>query len=135
MNSAALALRTAIVARITGDTDITAALGGARIYDDVPSRSEFPYLVFAQSTANDWSTGTDTGCEHTITLHAWSRARGRMETDVIIAAVADALHDQPLVLDGHRLINLRHEFSDTRRDGDGETFHGIVRFRAVTEED
>jgi len=37
------------------------------------------------------------------------------------------------MLSGHRLINLRHEFSEARRDSDGETFHGIARFRAVTE--
>ena len=36
-------------------------------------------------------------------------------------------------LTGHRLINLRHEFSEARRDPDGETTHGIARFRAVTE--
>jgi len=51
----------------------------------------------------------------------------------VIAAARDALHDQALALTGHRLINLRHEYSEVRRDNDGETFHGIVRFRAVTE--
>lgn len=50
-----------------------------------------------------------------------------------MAATQAALHDQPLALTGHRLINLRHEFSDVRRDADGDTFHGTVRFRAVTE--
>ncbi len=49
------------------------------------------------------------------------------------AADHAALHDQDLTLAGHRLINLRHEFSEARRDSDGETFHGIARFRAVTE--
>ena len=50
-----------------------------------------------------------------------------------MGAVRTALHDQPLTLTGHRLINLRHEFSEARRDPDGETIHGIARFRAVTE--
>jgi hypothetical protein len=45
------------------------------------------------------------------------------------------LHDQDLTLSGHRLVNLRHESSEARRDSDGETFHGIARFRAVTEVD
>ncbi len=44
-----------------------------------------------------------------------------------------ALNDQQLSLDGHRLVNLRHELSEARRDPDGETYHGIARFRAVTE--
>jgi hypothetical protein len=34
---------------------------------------------------------------------------------------------------GHSLINLRHQHSEVRRDPDGETLHGLARFRAVTE--
>jgi hypothetical protein len=43
------------------------------------------------------------------------------------------LHDQPLTLVDHDLVNLRHEFSEARPDPDGDTYHGIVRYRAVTE--
>ncbi len=133
MSSAAFALQQAIFSKLTNDAATAAALGGARIYDDVPTRAEFPFLTFGQSVERDWSTGSDLGYEHTITLHAWSRGRGRKEAQAVIAAARDALHDQDLALTGHRLINLRHEHSEVRRDNDGETFHGIVRFRAVTE--
>jgi hypothetical protein len=133
MSSAAIALQQAIFAKLTSDAATTAALGGTRIYDDVPARAEFPFMTFGQSTERDWSTGTDQGYEHLITLHVWSRARGRKEAQSVIAAARDALHDQDLTLDGHRLINLSHEYSEARRDNDGETFHGISRFRAVTE--
>jgi hypothetical protein len=133
MTSASHAVRSAIIATLTNDLAVTAALGGARIYDDVPTRAEFPYLVFAQTTERDWSTATDAGHEHTVTLHVWSRALGRKEAEAIMAATQTALHDQALALDGHRLVNLRHEFSETRRDPDGETYHGITRYRAVTE--
>ena len=51
----------------------------------------------------------------------------------IIEAIKAALHDQPLLLADHHLVNLRHEFSEARLDPDGDTFHGIVRYRAVTE--
>jgi hypothetical protein len=135
MSSSGLALQRAIFAKLSSDSALIAALGAPRIYDDVPPRAKFPFLTFGQSTERDWSTGTDTGNEHLVTLHVWSRARGRSEAETAIAAAREALHDQALTLDGHRLINLRHEFSEARRDSDGETFHGIVRFRAVTEED
>ena len=49
------------------------------------------------------------------------------------SSIRAVLHDQPLVLADHYLINLRHEFSEARLDPDGDTFHGIVRYRAVTE--
>ncbi len=133
MSSAAFALQQAIFSKLTNDAQTAAALGGPRIYDDVPARAEFPFMTFGQSTERDWSTGTDQGYEHTITLHAWSRSRGRKEAQAVISAARDALHDQDLSLAGHRLVNLRHEYSEVRRDNDGETFHGIARFRAVTE--
>jgi hypothetical protein len=133
MSSAGFALQKAIFAKLTSDAATLAALGGPRIYDDAPARAEFPFVTFGQSTERDWSTGTDEGYEHLVTLHVWSRARGRKETEAVIAAARQALHDQDLTLSGHRLINLRHEYSDVRRDSDGATFHGIARFRAVTE--
>jgi hypothetical protein len=133
MSSAGFALQKAIFEKLTSDAPTLAALGGPRVYDDAPARTEFPFVTFGQSSERDWSTGSDEGYEHLVTLHVWSRARGRREAEQVIAAARAALHDQDLTLSGHRLINLRHEFSEARRDSDGETFHGIARFRAVTE--
>ncbi len=133
MSSAGFALQKAIFEKLTSDAPTLAALGGPRVYDDAPARTEFPFVTFGQSSERDWSTGSDEGYEHLVTLHVWSRARGRREAERVIAAARAALRDQDLALAGHRLINLRHEFSEARRDSDGETFHGIARFRAVTE--
>lgn len=133
MADASFALQQALHARLTGDSALLALLGGARIYDDVPARAEFPYVTFAQTSQRDWSTGSEQGTEHAITLHVWSRAKGRREASAVLAAARDALHDADLALAGFKLVNLRHEFSEARRDSDGETFHGTARFRAVTE--
>ena len=132
-SSASWALQKGIYEALTSDVDVTSLLGGARVYDDVPQNASFPYLTFGQSQARDWSTGTEDGQEHVITLHVWSQAGGRHETQEIIGAVRKVLHDADLQLTDHSLINLRHEFSDARRDPDGEHFHGIIRYRAVME--
>ena len=81
----------------------------------------------------DWSTGSEKGDEHALTLHVWSRAGGRREVHEIMGVVKTALHDRALALSGHRLVNLRHDRSDASRDPDGKTYHGVVRLRAVTE--
>ncbi len=81
----------------------------------------------------DWSTGTETGAEHRLTLHVWSRERGKSECLAVMEAVEAVLHDAALMLDGHALINLRFETADAGRDPDGITWHGVMRFRAVTE--
>ncbi|MFV0294846.1 MAG: DUF3168 domain-containing protein [Hyphomicrobiaceae bacterium] len=133
MSNPSWALQQAVHAALSTDPALLAVLGAPRIYDDVPRKTPFPYLTLGQSTLRDWSTGTEDGHEHLLTLHVWSRASGRNETHAIMAAIEMALHDQSLPLVGHRLINLRHQFSEARREPDGVTYHGIVRFRAVTE--
>ena len=131
--SASWSLQTSIHARLTADATLTGLLGGPRVYDDVPRGASFPYVTFGLTSEKDWSTGTEDGGEHIVSLHVWSRAPGRRQAAGIMAAIRRVLHDQPMVLTGHRLVNLRQEFADVRRDPDGETFHGIVRLRAVTE--
>jgi hypothetical protein len=133
MASAAWALQKSVFTALTGNAAVTSLLGGARVYDDVPRGAEYPYLTFGRSSASDWSTDGEDGHEHVFTLHVWSRANGRKEAHEIMAALRTALHGAALSLEGHRLVNLRHEFCEARRDPDGETYHGVVRYRAVTE--
>jgi hypothetical protein len=133
MASASWALQQAIYTELTGNSALLGLLGGQRIYDDVPERGAFPYVTFAPGAERDWSTGSDAGSEHGVVLHVWSRAAGRKEALAIMEALRGALHDAALTLSGHRLVNLRHESSEVRRDADGATVHGIVRLRAVTE--
>jgi Protein of unknown function (DUF3168) len=133
MTTATWHLQTAIYSALSADATLTGLLGGTKVFDDVPRGTEFPYVTIGQSRVRDWSTGTDRGDEHIVTLHVWSRDNGRKSVEAIIDAIAAGLHDQPLAVTGHRLINLRRELSDIRRESDGETYHGIVRFRAVTE--
>jgi hypothetical protein len=50
-----------------------------------------------------------------------------------VEKIRELLSDQALILNDHALVNLRYQFSETRQDPDGETYHGVVRYRAVTE--
>lgn len=133
MASAAWALQQALHQALTSDAALTALLGGPRIWDHVPRGVAYPFISIGVTSERDWSTGSDTGGEHIMTLHVWSKAAGRHESDAISAAVRDVLHDAPLALAGCRLVNLRHELTDVRREADNEHYHGVVRLRAVTE--
>lgn len=129
--SASRELQKGIYETLAGNPSVTRLLGGTNIYKDVPQNADYPYLTFVQSVARDWSAGSDDGLEHILTLHVWSRADGKKETHEIIKAIREALHDGSVPVSDHHLVNLRHEFSEARRDPDGETYHGIVRYRAV----
>src|SRR5262249_7230122 len=126
-------LQQALFARLTADSELLALLGGTRVYDDVPQSADFPYLTFGQMAARDWSTASGLGEEHTVTLHVWSQAKSRAEVHEILSAVRTAHPTRAPPPPAPRLITLRHETSEARRDPSGDTYHGLARFRAVTE--
>ena len=130
---ASWALQRGVYQALAGSLELTTLLGGDRVYDDAPQAAASPFITLGQSVIRDWSTGTEDGAEHSLTLHVWSRSGGKKQALEIIEAIKAVLHDQPLMLPDHHLVNLRHELSEARLDPDGDTFHGIVRYRAVTE--
>lgn len=133
MGSAAWELQKAVYDALVGNVALTTELGGARVYDAVPRGALFPYVTFGAFVTRDWSTGTEQGAEHLLTLRAWSKRGGAREVHRVLEAVRAAVDDGAFTLTGHRLVNLRHEVSDAARESDGETWSGSVRFRAVTE--
>ncbi|MDH3579885.1 MAG: DUF3168 domain-containing protein [Hyphomicrobiales bacterium] len=131
--SVGCSLQQGIYQALAEDPQVTGLLARANIYGDAPQNASFPYLTFGQTTERDWSTGAEDGSEHTVTLHVWSRAGGKKQTNEIIDVIRDALNAVPLTIADHTLVKLKHEFSEARHDKDGETYHGIVRYRAITE--
>lgn len=131
--SASWTLQAAIFGTLTGNATLLALLGGAHVYDGAPQSAAFPYVTLGQSNAADWGADGGDGEEHILTLHVWSEAGRRKEALAIMVAIRAVLHDAALALSGHRLVNLRQEFADIRREADGELVHGTLRYRAVTE--
>jgi hypothetical protein len=131
--AASAALRAAIHDALVADGPLAAILGGPRIYDEPPLAVVFPYVTLGETRIADWSTGTEAGEEHQLTLHAWSRQGGHKEAHLVAGALLQALDDAPLTLADHRLVNMRFALADVRREADGRTYHALVRFRAVTE--
>ena len=130
---ASWALQRGIYQALAGSLDLTTLLGGVRVYEHAPQSAPYPFITLGQSVIRDWSTGTEDSAEHNLTLHVWSRTGGKKQVLEIIEAIKDVLHDQPLTLPDHHLINLRHEFSEARLDPVGDTFHGVLRYRAASE--
>lgn len=133
MTSAAIELQKAVFTALETDAALTAELGEGRIHDHAPASIAFPYLTFGRSTLHDWSTDTELGNEHIFTVHVWSKEKGKSQTLRIMELARAALHDRPLALSGHRLVNLRQEFQEARYNEDHAVYHGLLRFRAVTE--
>ena len=133
MTAASCALQRSIYQTLSNVPELTSRLGGAHIYINPPQAEALPCITLGQTVNRDWSKGTEDGGEHNLTLHIWSRADSVREVHDITETLRTLLHDKPLMLDNHYLVNLRYEFSEARIDPDGEIMHGIVRYRAVTE--
>ena len=132
MNSAA-ELQKAIFEALAANGPL-AVLVGTRVFDHAPANAAFPYITFGRTSVYDWSTGTESGTEQFFTLHVWSKAKGKKEALEIMELARATLHDAALELEGHKLVNLRLEFSEARYDDRNEAHHGLLRFRAVVEE-
>jgi hypothetical protein len=134
VSDGARALWRATFDAVSADAGVQAALGAPpRIFDHVPDDTAFPYLTIGDGATLEAGTDTGQGSFHRLALHVWSRARGRSECRAIMDAVIAALHETALAPAGRVLTYLRFEGSDTLRDPDGRTYHGIVRFIARSE--
>jgi len=132
MSAASWALQQAIFATLAASDDVRDCIG-ARIFDAVPRGSAFPYIVIGDDRTSDWSTATEPGTLHALTIHIWSRAAGRRETRLAAEAVIAALNGAELTVGGQVLIDLRWLESDSTRENDGETVHAQLKFKALLE--
>lgn len=103
------------------------------VYDDVPRNAAFPYVVVGEDTHVPFDTDDSLGSESTITIHVWSRYRGKKEAKQLQGLIYDALTRQELTVEDHDLVTIEFEYSDVVLDPDGQTRHGVQRFRAVVE--
>jgi dsDNA-binding SOS-regulon protein len=134
MTAPAAALQKALFQALDADGSLSAALGGAKLFDHVPENIPFPYVTFGRTSVYDWVTGRKKDAEQLFTLHFWSKSEARKEMLDVMDMVSARLQDAALALDEHHRVNLRLEFTEIRYDEDLSACHGLLRFRAVTEE-
>ena len=128
-----IGLRKSIRDRLLADSALVAKLGGARVYDEAPREQASPYVVFARSEARDWSTMTEAGCEHLLTLEVWSQKAGAREALDIAGRIADLLQDAPLVMSGAICVNLRVASIETLRQNANRFVRARVKLRVLVE--
>jgi len=132
--SASWALQQAVFAELCANDEVKDAFGDPpRVFDTPPRGAAFPYCVIGDDTMSDWSTATETGSEHMLEIHVWSRAGGRKEAKLAAGAVQDALDGAVLAVSGETLIDIRHLATTFTRESDGETTRATLKFRAVME--
>ncbi|MDO1581557.1 DUF3168 domain-containing protein [Rhizobium oryzicola] len=128
------ALLSAIHARLSGDAAIVAEVGSQGICDRLLPRMQLPAVILSEVETRDYSTATEEGFEHILTLEVWASGEGRARAQEIAALVRLSLQDADLTLaDGGTLVSLSHQTSRSRREPKTKLSIVEMRFRAVTE--
>lgn len=131
--SAANQLLAAIHERLTDDAELSGMIGPEGLRDRLVSGRKLPAAIVADLASNDYSTATETGAEHLLTLEIWTDAGGRRQAAIIAERLQTLLHDAPLSLESHHLVSLLHLSTRTRREQKARLHVAEIRFRAVTE--
>jgi hypothetical protein len=127
------ALLVAIHARLSNDAALVALIGADGIRDRLLPRPALPCIVFGEVETRDYSTATEAGEEHRLTLEVWSEAEGRRQAEEIAGRLRELLHDAALPLSGHVLVSLSHLRTTSARQAKTKLFKAELQFRAVTE--
>jgi len=131
MSDHSFELQKTIFTTLNGDSTITSTFS-ATVHDHVPQGTSFPYIVIGEETMTDESSAKTLDFNNfTLTIHIFSRNRGRKEAKQIMARIYELLHNQNLSVTGANHINTRFEFSDVIKENDGLTYHGVQRFRTI----
>tara|TARA_Y100001938_G_C8059144_1_gene416155 strand:- start:1074 stop:1478 length:405 start_codon:yes stop_codon:yes gene_type:complete len=131
MSDHSFELQKTIFTTLNSDSTITSTFS-ATVHDHVPQGTSFPYIVIGEETMTDESSAKTLDFNNfTLTIHIFSRNRGRKEAKQIMARIYELLHNQNLSVTGANHINTRFEFSDVIKENDGLTYHGVQRFRTI----
>lgn len=106
------------------------ALAPVPVLDMAGPNQTYPYCTIGELMAEHDDALADNGSALELMVHLWSRQKGMLEVELLMAAVSEALHRQKLALAGDlQWVSSVLEYSATLRDADGVTRHGVMRFR------
>jgi len=129
-----LILAKAIHAALSSNTAVKSVLGESpRLYDAAPQDPIYPYLTYGPMRSEDIGGDNSPLFAHAVSLHIWSRYRGRAEVMTCVSAVAGALEGTNLQLSGAHLVSANTVYIDSFRAPDGRTLHGLIRMKITTQ--
>jgi hypothetical protein len=131
--SASAALQKAIYGRLQEDAGMTALVGADGVRDRVVGGERRPFVQIASIESRDFSTASEAGEEHLVTLEVRTGEGGNREAQAISARVRVLLDDADLAPDGFVLVGILHRRTKIGRDAKAKGHLAEMVFRAVTE--
>ncbi len=127
------------VFQLLSATPGVASLVGGRIYDaPLPTEAEADpealWVTIGDESVADWSTASDRGAAHDLTIAVHAPRRGFAEAKQAAGAISDALLDGQIAMSRGRAVQVRFTGARTRRE-EGDALRRIeMRFRVIVED-
>ncbi|MEM7619768.1 MAG: DUF3168 domain-containing protein [Pseudomonadota bacterium] len=114
--------------------NLNPALAGGRIYDYVKDDVAFPFVRIDGSTSAPADVDGFSGTDEVIQIAVFSQAYGKREIKDLMGQVKEALHNVNLTVANRPTALCWWDGTNLRRDPDGITHQGIMRFRVLSYE-
>lgn len=125
-------LQKALYAHLVADPGVSISLGGARLYDEVPTAALYPYVTFGAATSSPLGEDSNASAAHRVTLNVWSQRRGSGQAKQVLSALAAALEESSLTMSGAVLVSLQVTEFECDWDQEDLLTKGSLTLRAVT---
>ena len=127
------AVQQAVMTLLQNDSTLGAQING--VFDHVPDKTSFPYIVLSETESRDWSTTTRAGQEHRMTLSVYSRYGGKKQVQQITERVYALLHEVTVSITGDSCVLCRFQLQEITLLNDGRTYQGDSVFLLRTQAD
>lgn len=131
--SAALAVQTAIRARLTSDPAVMALVPALNVLDANSRPERFPCILIGEDQEVPAGSVSRRHVRVFSTLHVWQREAGLGRSKAIAGAVRSAFDPGTLDLGVGQCLDVRVEGTRYMRDPGGEHSHAIVTIETVVE--
>lgn len=108
-------------------SNLSTPLAPAKVYAGAPPSCALPYVDISESESVDHPAGE----EITTVLHIWSRVEGPHEAKDMGRKIRAVIVGNNFTSAEWTFVNVRVDDSRTFLDPDGQTWHSVLRIRAV----
>lgn len=124
-------LQAAVFQRLNSHTPLQDELGADRIYDIVPDKEVFPYLVIGEDDIDRFDTHDFYGFKGSVTIYVYDQSQGRSgyrKLKGIMSHVYEALHDVDLGIPNRKQLEFAFSRQSVRTEDDNKTLEGTIEF-------
>lgn len=132
-NDAALTLQRQVIFQLENNQNLQQQIDGdLKIFDQSDELNNLPRIVLGDTKTFAWQSATFDGQEHELLIVVWNKAGGSDKAKSIASAIMGVLHNADFPIEGHALVDMQFEKSETRYKENIEGYQTIIHFKALT---